>query len=177
MAMSYMLSCIQEPMREEELAFLKKKKDRQQSLFSRAVRTLVILCIVMPMLVGLIMESLQYPELQQHAAETEMIDVPRYYYLIGMAALLVLVGLGSYWSYVRTLRKLVLDLREQTKMVEKTEIVRKQFMTLTQTYHFYIQSAVRLSIEVNALDFEKYQVGDEINIEYSSHALEYFGYF
>ena len=175
--MPRIMSCVKEPMREEELAFLKKKKERQQSLFSRAVRTLTVLCIIIPILVGIIMESLKDPVPNPYVSQTEIADIPRYYYFIGMAALLALVGLGSYLSYVRTLKKLVLDLKERTKMVEKTEIVRKQFMALTQTYHFYIQSPVRLSIEVSAPDFEKYQVGDEINIEYSSHALEYFGYF
>lgn len=174
--MPRMINRVKEPLEEEELAFLKRKKDRQQSLFSRAIRTLTVLCIVIPMLAGIIMESLKDPD-PQYAIPAETADVPRYYYFIGMGALLILVGLGSYLSYVRTLKKLVLDLKEQTKMVEKTEIVRKQFMALTGTYHFYIQSPVRLSIEVNPDDYDRYQVGDEINIEYSSHALEYFGYF
>jgi len=75
------------------------------------------------------------------------------------------------------LRKLEKDLKNKTKMVERVLIKKKTFLPHNNTFHFYLNSARKLSIEVQEPDFNELTEGDEINIEYSTSAGIYFGYF
>ena len=45
------------------------------------------------------------------------------------------------------------------------------------TYHFYVDSLVKLSIEVDEIFYHSNRPGDEINIEYAQYSHEFFGYF
>jgi hypothetical protein len=50
-------------------------------------------------------------------------------------------------------------------------------MPLNNTYHFYLDNALKYSIEVSEDDFHRFEVNDEINIEYATYSKEYFGYY
>lgn len=169
----------QEPMNDSELSFLKEKEQKERRVFTRTVRNLSVLFIIVPCCLGIIMESLSRnadpPEL---AALRDREDPYVYqFYIFGMIFLLLIVGLGSYFSYTRTLKKLVKDIHNGQKTVEQTHIGRKHFVEANNTYHFYLKSTFRLSVEVSKEDFDAYLDGDEINIEYSTYSRIYFGYF
>lgn len=165
-----------EPLEPEELAFLKKSRKRQAVLFSRTLRVLVAIGLIAPVGVGLFLESIRvdHPDSPWIPEDRGFPILP---YLLGAGVLILLVILAGYYSYTQTLSKLSRDLREKTKVVEKTEIERKVFMPHNSSYHFYLSSTTRLSIEVDADDYQKYREGDEINLEYSKNARIYFGYF
>jgi hypothetical protein len=169
----------EEAMNDSELSFLKEKRAREQRMFIRTIRTLCFVFIIIPCCAGIILESIRRSNIKpEELLQEERRDPYLYlYYFIGMLFLLLLVAVGSYISYVKTLRKIVLDIRSGMKTVEKTAITRKQFMEHNNTYHFYLKSAFRLSIEVNQEDYQAYNEGDEINIEYSTQSGIYFGYF
>lgn len=169
----------EEPMNESELSFLKKKEEKEKRLFIRTVRNLSVLFIIIPCCLGIIMESIKRSQdTPAMAALREKEDPHVYlYYFFGMLFLLLLVSIGSFVSYNRTLKRLSKDIRIGKKTIEQTIVYRKQFMESNSTYHFYLRSTFRLSIEVSKEDYESYTEGDEINIEYSSHSKNYFGYF
>jgi hypothetical protein len=169
----------EEPMNESELSFLKKKEEKEKRTFIRTVRNLSVLFVIIPCCLGIIMESItRRNDTAAMAAVREEQDPHVYqYYFFGMLFLLLLVGVGSFVSYNRTLKRLSKDIRVGKKTVEQTIVSRKQFIESNNTYHFYLNSTFRLSIEVSKEDYESYAEGDEINIEYSSKSKNYFGYF
>jgi hypothetical protein len=169
----------EEPMNESELSFLKKKEEKEKRLFTRTVRNLSVLFIIIPCCLGIIMESLKRSEdTPSMAAIREKEDPHVYlYYFFGMLFLLLVVGIASFVSYNRTLKRLSKDIRIGKKTVEQTIVSRKMFIESNNTYHFYLNSTFRLSIEVSKEDYGNYAEGDEINIEYSSYSKNYFGYF
>jgi hypothetical protein len=83
----------------------------------------------------------------------------------------------SFFTYRRSLLDIRKDLNEKTKIVESSLITEKKFMPLNNTYHFYLDNAFKYSIEVSEDDFHRFEVNDEINIEYATYSKEYFGYY
>jgi hypothetical protein len=69
------------------------------------------------------------------------------------------------------------DAVHKTKKLEQCAVTEKKFVTLNQTYYLFVDSKVTYSIELPAHDYELYEVGDEINIEYSTYDKVYLGYF
>jgi NOL1/NOP2/fmu family ribosome biogenesis protein len=98
-------------------------------------------------------------------------------FYLAFIVLLLLIGLAAFLVYNASLKKLLLDLKYKTKIIEQAEITAKKYMKQNNTCHLYIKSPTRLSIEVKPEDFAMFFPGDEINIEYSFHAKVYFGYF
>lgn len=99
------------------------------------------------------------------------------HYFINVTVLMLLSAAGVWYSRHVNLKKLQSDIEERTKIVERVMITRKTFLHNTNTYFFYINSPVRMSIEVSAAYFERLGEGDEINIEYSTYSRVYFGYY
>ena len=83
----------------------------------------------------------------------------------------------TYIAYRTYPRKTQLDIQEKTKTIEKIHIVKKVHIATRDTYHFYIDSKIKLSIEVSHEDYLLLNVGDEVSIEYTTHSREYLGYF
>lgn len=82
-----------------------------------------------------------------------------------------------YLVYRYSLQKLQYDVKHTTKTIELTRITRKQYMPQNNTFYFYLDSPHKLSIEVSELYFRKLDQGDEVNIEYSTYARLYLGYY
>jgi hypothetical protein len=98
-------------------------------------------------------------------------------YFISAGILLFISGFSTYCTYALFLRNIQRDIRLRTKTIETNHITRKLHIPQNGTYHFYIDSATKLSIEVSQYDFNSYNEGDELSIEYSTHSREYLGYF
>jgi len=150
----------------EELDFLKKKESSDKQVLWRAARGLLILCFVCPFFVAWIRALL--------GAENPF---SLFYYFLAVFFLMFLSGIGLYWSYTQHLQKIQKDIASGTKTVEKTLITRKQFMPTAGTYHVYTESPVKISIEVTEEDYRSFHPGDTVFITYSTHSLQYFGYF
>ena len=75
------------------------------------------------------------------------------------------------------LNKINKDIRQQKKIIERVIIERKTFLPHNNTFHFYLNSLQKLSIEVDEEDFALLEEGDEISIEYAQNSGIYFGYF
>src|ERR1044071_3801712 len=131
-----------EPLENEELAFLVKKERKERSQYLKLIKWLMVLCFLCPFAVAWFraMEGAEDPF--SYAG-----------YFLGVFYLACFSGGGCYLVYYYNLRKLQSDIRHKTKTVERSHITRKQFMPHNNTYHFYIDSPNRLSIEVTAIDF------------------------
>jgi hypothetical protein len=168
----------EESMNDSELSFLKTKEEKEKRTFFRTVRILLVLSIV-PCCLGIIMESIKRSSDPPEMTKLREQEDPHVYlyYFFGMIFLLLLVAVGSYIAYYRSLGRLHKDILLNRKTIENAAISRKQFVNSNNTYHFFLRSTFKLSIEVSKEDYEAYEEGDEINIEYSTHSRVYFGYF
>jgi len=155
-----------EHMDASELEFLAKEARKQKRVYDRILIILLSGSVLMSFLGG------------WHYVKIIDATVFSWSYYAFMLSVLSLLSFGGVWSSKRWhLHKLIKDLRQQTKTIEKVLITKKTFLPHNNTYHLYIDSVYRLSIQVEWWFFELRNEGDEINIEYSTNAKIYFGYF
>ncbi len=155
-----------ETMDAEELAFLQRRELLERTQFMRVLKVIMVVCFICPFGIswGRAIAGVANPFSYTH-------------YFLGVLFLLCFSGFILYLSYYRDLRKIRSDLHHQTKTVEQTQITRKQYMPQNNMHYFYLASPTKLSIEVSPDDYETMQLGDELNIEYTTHAKLYLGYF
>lgn len=155
-----------EALEAEELAFLLKKERKERKLYYGIIKWCMIMSFICPFIVAWF-----------HAFDGD--DNPFSYssYFVGVVFLLFFSGGGTYVVYYYNLRKVQSDIKHRTKTIERSHIMRKQFMPHNNTYHFYIDSPNKLSIEVTATDFHRLDKGDELSIEYTTYSKMYLGYF
>lgn len=155
-----------EPLSTDELAFLKRKEGTDRRHFFRSIRLLMLICFILPFAM---------------AWGKAIAGVPNPFsygkYFAGVAILGSITGIGAGIAYRNNLYRLQQDLRRRTKTIERTTITRKRFMPQNNTCYFFLDSPTKLSIEVSAQHFDRLNVGDEVNIEYSTFGKTYFGYF
>ncbi|MEZ5045857.1 MAG: hypothetical protein R2831_02585 [Chitinophagaceae bacterium] len=152
-------------MLDHELAFVQKLHDKQSRDFSFALRLVFLICILIPLLAGLL-SYFKKPDLQSML------------YMYGFAQLLVTVLLfaGLWIYYLSHLRKYKLDIKHRKKTQYVVSIKEKSEIEFNHTFHFFIHHPLKYSIEVSENDFHFYQVGDELAIEFSKYSKEYLGY-
>jgi len=150
----------------EELAFLERKELRERKQFYKVVRMLILLSFICPFVL----------------AWYKAIDgVPNPFgygvYFLGVLFLLGFSGFALWIVYRSNLGKVRADIAGGSKIVEQVRITRKQHMAVNNSFYFYLDSLVKLSIEVSEKDFHQLSEGDEVNIEYTANAKLYLGYF
>lgn len=154
-----------------ELDFLKKKAGKQKHVYQKITRI---------MLVGAFIISFAGAWKNIEKAG-KIIDTETVFswenYFITLAILIVLFLLALRLSRSSELTQIQKDLRQKTKIIERVTIERKTYLPHNNTFHFYLNSVIKLSIQVDAGDFASLSEGDEISIEYSKNAWVYFGYF
>lgn len=155
-----------ERLSDEELAFLLRKDEQETRSFYRTARIVMAICFIIPFVVA-----------WGRAFFGENNPFEFGYYFLGVLFLLAFAGTGFWLAYTRILGKLKKDIKERAKTIELTRIKRKQYMPHNKTYYFYLDSPVKLSIEVEEQDYHAFNETDEVNIEYSTNARFYFGYF
>jgi len=164
--MSFELVKYRQPLNKEEVAFLRKKEERDRRQIYKIMRAFMLLCFICPFVIAW---------LRAFDGQENPFSLPAYF--IGVAFLTCFSAAGIYWGYYHNLRKLQLDLKHQTKTIERASITRKQYMPVNHAYFFYLSSAVKLSIEVDESDYRRLEKGDEVSIEYTSFSQMYLGYF
>lgn len=153
-------------METEEIQYVQKLHDIESKEYMYGLKIVMRFALILPIVAGLL-SYFYLPKISY------MLQVYAIAQLI-TACILLLFGVGNY---VRSLYALKKDLKKGEKAIEVVCIQRKKYMQRTQKYHFYISSDVKYSIEVNAQDYELYDIEDELSIEYSRYAKVYFGYF
>jgi hypothetical protein len=160
-----------EKLSEDELAFLKKKAKKQERTFQKLLRILLL---------GAMLISFAGAWKNIHNDDkifnTETIFSWENYF-ITLITLCVIFLIAMRFSRSAELNKINKDIRQQKKIIERVIIERKTFLPHNNTFHFYLNSLNKLSIEVEEQDFALLEEGDEISIEYAQNSGIYFGYF
>jgi hypothetical protein len=155
-----------EPLNSDELAFLKRKEMRDRRQLFKVLRILLPICFAFPFATAWGRAIAGKPNPFSYSG-----------YFTGVGVLLFLTLGGAILAYRASLHRLRLDLRHGTKTIERTTITRKRFMPQTNTCFFYLDSPVKLSVEVSPQYYDRLAAGDELNIEYATYSKAYFGYF
>jgi hypothetical protein len=154
------------PLTKDELAFLRKKEEKERRQLYNVLRILLVMCFICPF-GGAWIKALKGDETA----------FSYFYYFLGVGFLMLFSGVAMYWSYRLYLYKVQQDIKHGTKIIETVSIIRKQYMPSNNTYYFYLASVIKLSIEVSEEDYRNLDKADEINIEYTSYSHLYLGYF
>jgi hypothetical protein len=162
-----------ENMNEEELVYLKDTALKQKKAFLKATHYIFV-CWALLMTVFFTIANFTYdPNAKLEEGITPLTPLVVVQIAIGLLVVLALVlGLVYYLSISVLFR----EIKNGKKVIEQSSITEKKFMKQTNSYHFYLTSIVKKSIEVEKKDFEFYDVNDEINVEYSPKSFQLFGY-
>ena len=155
-----------EPLDEDELKFLERKESRERNQYYRVYQLLMLLSFIIPF------AGAWY---RAYDGAPNAFSAIKFFSTAGV--LLSISTVATYIPYRMNLRKVQLDIRYKTKTIEISHIVRKLHVAASNTYFFYIDAIARLSIEVSHEDYERMNTGDEICIEYTTHSMQYLGYF
>lgn len=154
---------------DSELDFLVHKEEKESRNFFKVISMFMIICFVIPFIVA------WFRVLEDEYGVKNPFSFTDYF--LGVTYLLAFLGFCAWMAYRKTLQKIKTDIRRKSKTIERTRITRKQYMASNHTYYFYLDSPNKLSIEVTDSDYHVFNEGDEVNIEYSTNAKLYFGYF
>lgn len=158
----------EEPMTEKEVSFIQKTYRHESRIYLKTMNFLLVIGVFSPMALCLIvLFGKEVPTWRQMAIM----------YAVGLVFMLFFVGMIAVVSYRLKVRNYSRDNAALMKTIEKTHIKQKKAMPQNHSYHFYLDSPVQYTIEVSANDFDRWEIGDELNIEYAKHSKEYFGYF
>lgn len=164
--MTYGLVKYSESLNEGELLFLVRKEAKERRTYYKVYQILMFMSFLLPFAGAWHRAYLGAPN---------AFSAFRYFFITGI--LLFISTFSTYATYRLNLRRVQLDIRYKTKTIEINRITRKLYVTAKDTYHFYIDSSIKLSIEVSADDYEHMRVGDEVAIEYTTYSRLYLGYF
>jgi hypothetical protein len=166
MAMPFALQRHTEPLSENELHFLFVKERRERKQYYRVFRLLMIVSFVMPFITA-----------WYRAAEGAPNAFSKMKFFVTATVLLFISVSSTYITYRVNLRKVQLDLKYRTKTIDINRITKKLYIATKNACYLYIDSGIKLSIEVSVADFERLNEGDEVSIEYTTHSRQYLGYF
>ncbi|MBE2288500.1 MAG: hypothetical protein IAE95_03025 [Chitinophagaceae bacterium] len=155
-----------EPLNPDNLEVLTQKEANERGQYFKVLRALMVACIVIPLITS------WYREYE--GAENTFSFVR---FFVTSGTLLGICGAATYFSYRAYHSKLLMDLRDRTKTVETNKITRKVAHPSGNAYYFYTDSKTKLSIEVSPEDFNAYNEGDEVSIEFATNSRHYLGYF
>ncbi len=155
-----------EPMDEDEIVFIRKRYEKASKDYMRVMNIFLIACGIIPFVLGIIF-----------ALISNDVAVFIQVFIIGMASLTSFFIIVAVVYYLLQIYNKYRDTKCQTKLIERCMIIEKKSMYINNTFHFFLNSDVKYSIELSENDFNQYDVNDEINIEYSRYDKEYLGYF
>jgi hypothetical protein len=153
---------------EEEYLFIRKLYDNSKKDLNRVFIFSIILAALIPIPISLLYNALK------------KIPTPHLFYqtyLISFLALLFFTLIILFFIFEIRVKNLMKDVKHKLKIIEQVQITQKKYVPFSDTYHFYINSTSKLSIEVSKKTYDSFDVNDELNIEYSKYAKEYFAYF
>jgi hypothetical protein len=160
-----------EKLSENELAFLKQKAQKQERTFRKLLRVLLLGSMLISFAGA--WENIHN---DNKVFNTETVfSWENYFITLIILSVFFLIAMG--FSRNTELSKINKDIRQQKKIIERVIIERKTFLPHNNTFHFYLNSLHKLSIEVEEEDFALLEEGDEISIEYAQNSGVYFGYF
>ena len=89
--------------------------------------------------------------------------------------LITIIAISALIAYYIKIHPIKKDYLCNYKLIEVVTITKKVHMKATNTFHFYVLSAFRLSFEVDQELFDQYEVADELNLELSYYSHLFLG--
>lgn len=164
--MPFELQRYKEPLNLDELKFLERKESKERSQYYKVFQLLMVLSFIIPF------AGAWY---RAYDGAPNAFSPTKFFFTA--AILLFISCFSTYVTYRINLRKVQLDIRDKTKTIEISHVMRKLQIPAKNAYHLYIDSTIKLSIEVSYEDYMRMDEGDEVCIEYTSHSRQYLGYF
>ncbi len=161
-----MLQHYNESLNANELGFLIKKEAKERKLYVKVYTIFMVVSFVVPYIAAWY---------RAYDGAPNAFSYPKFFVSAGV--LLSISSFATYFSYRYNLRHLQHDIKHGTKTVATNHVTRKVHVPHNDTYYFYIDSHIKLSIEVTAEDYAFFNEGDEISIEYTTNSKEFLGYF
>lgn len=155
-----------EPLDSGELSFLLRKESKERSQYYKTFRMLMIMSFIIP-----------FAGAWYRAADGAPNAFSATKFFVAAGILLSISSISTYLTYRVNLRKVQWDIRDRTKTIEISRVTRKLHLAAKNAYYFYIDSLIKLSIEVSPEDYYRINEGDEVCIEYTTHSKNYLGYF
>jgi hypothetical protein len=155
-----------EPLEAEELEFLEKKESKDRTVYYRVFQLLMLLSFIIP-----------FAGAWYRAADGMENAFSPIRFFAAAGTLLALSSVSTYITYRVNLRRIQLDIAGKTKTVEISHVTKKIYFPSKGAYYFYIDSQIKMSIEVSHEDYVLAKEGDEVCIEYTTHSKQYLGYF
>lgn len=155
-----------ESLNTDERLFLKDKELKERKQLLKVIRTMLLLCFIIPFIFAWFRAFADDPDPFSYL-----------YYFIGVIFLMLFSGIPTWIAYNASLRKLQMDIRRNFKIAELVRVTRKQYMKANNTFYFYLNSTIQLSIEVSPETYHTLAEGDELVIEYLPQTKYYLGYY
>lgn len=155
-----------EPLEPDELAFLERKEAKDRKVYYKVFQLLMFLSFIIP-----------FATAWYRAADgaPNAFSYTKFFFSAGI--LLFISSISTYITYRFDLYKVQKDILYRTKTIEKSHVKSKVYFPSKTAYYFYIDSKVRMSIEVSYEDYSRMGEGDEVCIEYTTWSKHYLGYF
>lgn len=169
-----------EELSDDELEYLRKRLKKHRRGFFKTLLLSIIIGTIIPAILALILfASMHYAVANPSIEKMEVLTDLEILELcsITLFVIYLVMAVAFIFAYYFTVYDMHRDINKGFKIVERVVIAQKRYMRLNNTYHFYFIRASKLSSEVSAQDFEMYQEGDEINLEYTPFAGVELGYF
>ncbi len=164
--MSLELEVHKEPLEVDEILFLVKKEAKERKQYYKVFSFLMVLCFVIP-----------FAGAWYRAFDNAPNAFSPLRFFVS-AGILLTISIAALWAMYRiNVRRVQADIKEQTKTIECAHVVKKTYMPQNNTYFLYLDSTNKLTIEVDENDYHRLEKGDEVNIEFTTHARLYLGYF
>ncbi|OJV54626.1 MAG: hypothetical protein BGO31_06565 [Bacteroidetes bacterium 43-16] len=160
----------EEEMTHKEKAFIAQLLEQDSVGYFRVLRMMFLVAIVIIIIIGLI-ASFVKPENKFE----EQFSLSNYI-IASTISLLFLLGITIYGKK-KFSRKYRADLKHGLKRVIALSIQQKQYVELSQTFHFHLNYPGLNSIEVSLEDFKTFHAGDTVHVEFAKYSQTYLGYF
>lgn len=156
-----------EPLEPDELEFLQTRYRTGARQFYSLMKYLLVAVVLIPLFFLLLHDLFV---LVDEFTSTQV-------WFFGQLTTLTLFFVAFIAGYVKVIHPFESDLKKKVKVVETTLVHEKKFMPHNATYHFYVHAEPIYTIEVDADTYHRFEVSDEINIEYTPRTEIFLGYF
>ena len=148
----------------EERTFLQDSYQKNKRRFIK--NTLFITCIAFFIAIS---------SLFKFDMESKQVYLNWFVFACVQIVLISIIVISALIAFIIKIHPLKKDYLCNYKLIEVVTITKKVHMKATNTFHFYVLSAFRLSIEVDQVVFDQYEVDDELNLELSYYSHRFLG--
>ncbi len=162
-------SAYKDKMTATELAFVQKKYKENSAMYTLFMKRMVYIVMGFCAIMIFIEVAFMQPAIEKGNYKPIALNI-----VLIMSIILSLIILLSYYLVLYNMAR---DAKQGSKVVEQANVIEKKYFNHLDQFYLYTNSLNVTKLEVSKKDFDTINLGDEINLEYSSYCKEFFGYF